>query len=274
MAATVNYTFEIYNSEGCEGRIRGCTTICTQKGTTGIIRALRHSQARFFTTVDWDVSTMAGRAILWRGLVEENRFVGDDFVQFVTIVASHVLVCATQGERGPLFVIEQRGLPFRAVVAVGAWGSVAFGDELLSVNVLVAVLALHRGGLEIHIDQLGFEVWRFVAVDACRRPVCSEQGELGLGMIESGEFLPRLGAMADLATGLSFISAELLHALLELAFMGIVVTTGAVEALPAIDDGWFGLELGRFFVALGARYGDVAAGQHKPSFLMLGESEG
>jgi hypothetical protein len=128
---------------------------------------------------------MAGCAVLWRGLVEENRFVGDDFVQFVTISTLDVLVCTTQGERGPLFVIEQGGLPFRAVVAVGAGGSVAFGDELLSVDILVAVLALHRGDLEIHIDQLGFEIWRFVAVDARRRPMCSEQGELGLGMIES-----------------------------------------------------------------------------------------
>jgi len=49
---------------------------------------------------------MAGRAILWRGLVEENRFVSDDFVQFVTIGTLDVLVCATQRERGPLFVIE------------------------------------------------------------------------------------------------------------------------------------------------------------------------
>lgn len=187
---------------------------------------------------------MAGRAILWRGLVEENRFVGDDFVQFVTIGAPDVLVCATQGERRPLFMIEQRGLPFRAVVAIGAWGCIAFGDELLSVDVLVAVLALHRRGFEIDIDQLGFEVWRFVAVDARCCPVCSKQGELGLGMIESGELLPRLGAMADLATGGSFIGAELLHALLELAFMRIVVTSGAVEARPVIDNRRFGLELG------------------------------
>ena len=187
---------------------------------------------------------MAGRAILWRGFVEENGFVGDDFVQFVTIGTLYILVCATQGERGPLFVIEQRGLPFRAVVAVGARGRVAFGDELLSVDVLVAVLALHRGGLEIHIDQLGFEVWRFVAVDARGYPMRSEQRELGLGMIERGELLPRLGAMAGLATGGSFISAELIHALLELAFMRIVVTTGAVEAFPSIDNRRFGLELG------------------------------
>src|SRR5246127_1852569 len=217
---------------------------------------------------------MAGRAVLWRGFIEENRFVGDGFVQFVTIRTPDVLVCATQGERGPLFVIEQRGLPFRAVVAVGAGSSVAFSDELFSVNVLVAVLALHRGDLEIHVDQLGFEVWRFVAVDARRRAMCAEQGELGLGMIESGEFPPRLGAMASLATGGSFVGAELRHALVELAFVRIVVTTGAVEALPVIDDRWLRLELGGFLVALGARYCDVAASQSKSGFLMLGQGEG
>ena len=159
-------------------------------------------------------------------------------------------------------------------MAVGAGSSVAFGDELFSVNVLVAVLALHRGDLEIHVDQLGFEVWRFVAVDARRRAMCAEQWELGLGMIESGEFPPRLGAMASLATGGSFVGAELRHALVELAFVRIVVTTGAVEALPVIDDRWFRLELGGFLVALGARYCDVAASQSKSGFLMLGQGEG
>jgi len=217
---------------------------------------------------------MAGRAVLWRGFVEENRFVGDGFVQFVTIGTLDVLVCATQRERSPLFVIEQRGLPFRAVMAVGAGGSVTLGDELLSVNVLVAVLALHGGGFEIHIDQLGFEVWRFVAVDARRGPMCSEQGELGLGMIEGGEFLPRLGAMAGLATGGSFVDAELRHALVELSLMGIIVATGAVEALPMIDNRRFGLELSGFLVAFGAGYGDVAASQGKAGLLVLGQTKG
>jgi len=158
-------------------------------------------------------------------------------------------------------------------VAIGAGGSFPFG-KLLPVDVLVAVLALHWSGLEIHMDQLGFEVWRFVAVDARCRPMCSEQGKLGLGMIEGGEFLPRLAAMAGLATGWSFVGAEVLHALLELAFMRIVVTTGAVEALPVIENRGFGLELGGFLVAFGARHRDVAAGQHKPSLLMLGQGEG
>ena len=216
---------------------------------------------------------MTGHAVLGCGLVEQDRLGVNGFGQFVTLCTLDVLMGATQREDGPLLVIEQGGFPFHAVVAVGAGGSLSLG-KLLSVDVLVAVLALHRGGLEIHIDQLGFEVWRFVAVDARRRPVRSEQRELGLGMIESGEFLPGLGAMAGLATGGSFVGAELLHALLKLAFMRIAVATGTVQVLPAIDSGWFGLELGGFLVALGACYGDVAASQHKPSFLMLGQGEG
>ena len=133
---------------------------------------------------------MTRHTVLGRGLVEEHRLGVNNFGQFVTICAFDVLVGAPQGEGCPLFVIEQGGLPFRAVVAVGTGGIVGFGDELLPVDVLVAILAHGGGCLEIRIDQFGFEVWGFVAIDAGRRPVGSKQGELGLGMVESGEFLP------------------------------------------------------------------------------------
>jgi hypothetical protein len=136
------------------------------------------------------IGTMARHAVLGCGLVEEHRLGVNNFGQFVTICAFDVLMGAPQGEGGPLVVIEEGGLPFCAVVAVGTGGSVPFGDELLSVDVLVAVLAQHRGDLEIHIHHLRFKVWRFVAVDTGRGPVCSKQGELSLGMVESGEFLP------------------------------------------------------------------------------------
>jgi len=170
-------------------------------------------------------------------------------------------------------VVKKGGLPLDAVVAFGAGGRFPFG-ELFSVDVLVAVLAQGRGSLEIHVKEIGFEVWRFVAVDAGRRPVCPEQGELGLGMVETGEFLPGLGGVAGLATGGGSVSPGLGHALVELAFMGIVVATDAVQALPVIDNGWFGLELGRFFMALGTRDRDVPPREHKASFLVLGQGKG
>jgi len=80
--------------------------------------------------------------------------------------------------------------------------------------------------------------------------------------------------MADLATGGSFVGAELRHALVELSLMGIIVATGAVEGLPVIDNRRFGLELSGFLVAFGAGYRDVAASQRKSSLLMLGQGEG
>jgi len=57
--------------------------------------------------------------------------------------------------------------------------------ELLSVNVFVAVLALRGSGLEVDIHQLGFKVWRLVAIDAGRGAMRAEQNELRLGMIEA-----------------------------------------------------------------------------------------
>ena len=216
---------------------------------------------------------MAGHAILWRGLVEEHRFVSDGFGQFMTLGALDVLVGAAQGEGCAFVVIEQGRLPLHAVVAVGAGGRLAF-SKLFSVDILVAILTEGGGRLEIHINELGLEVWRLVAVDACSCTVRPEQGKLGLGMVETGELLPRLGGMAGLATRWGAVGADLLHTLVELTLVDILVATGAVQRFPVINDVGLGLELGGFLVAIGAGYGDVAARQHKARLLVLDQVEG
>lgn len=132
---------------------------------------------------------MAGRAIFGRRLVEQNLLVGDFFEQLVTLAALHILVSATQGERCALVMIEQRRLPLHGVVAVGTGGRFALG-KLLSVDVLVAVFAQHGCCLEIHIDHFGFKIGRLVAIDAGCRPVGALQGELGFGVVKSGELFP------------------------------------------------------------------------------------
>lgn len=63
-------------------------------------------------------------------------------------------------------------------------GHVSF-RELLPVRVVVAVLALRWCRFEIDIDQLRFQIWRFMAVDAGGRPMSARQWELRLGMIEA-----------------------------------------------------------------------------------------
>lgn len=90
--------------------------------------------------------------------------------------------------RAPI-MIEQRRFPFRAVVAFRATRDSRRG-ELLSVDVLVALLANHRRGSEIHFDQLGLEVGRFVARDASGGTVGSYQGERCLCVIEARQPLP------------------------------------------------------------------------------------
>ena len=62
-------------------------------------------------------------------------------------------------------MIEQRRLPFRAVVAIRA-GRDAVPGKLLAVDIFMALLAFRGCGREVGGDQPGFKVGRFVAVDA------------------------------------------------------------------------------------------------------------
>jgi len=65
-------------------------------------------------------------------------------------------------------------------------------SELLAVNVLVAILALSRSGLEINVGQLGFQVRWLVTIRASGSSMRAEEGEIGLGVVEARQVLPRL----------------------------------------------------------------------------------
>ena len=79
--------------------------------------------------------------------------------------------------------------------------------------------------------------------------------------------------MAGLAAGSAAVGPDLLHPFLELALVDVLVATGTVQALPVINHIRFGLELGRFLVAIRARHCNMAAGQHKTSLLVLGQGK-
>ena len=134
---------------------------------------------------------MAGGAILRRRLVEENGLRCHLFRRLVALGAVNILMSPAQWECSAFLVVEERGLPLHAVVALGTARNIAYG-ELFPVNVFMAVLALCRCGLEVHVDQLGLKIWRFVAVHARRRAVRSQQRELRLGVVEARKFFPRL----------------------------------------------------------------------------------
>ena len=131
---------------------------------------------------------MAGRALLGCRFVEKDGFGLHHLRQLVTLAAAYVLVCAAQRKRS-LLVVEKRRFPLHAVVAFRAARDLPLG-ELLSVDVLVAILALGRRHLEIHVHQLGFKVRRLVAIDASRRTMGAKQWKLGLGVVEARQFLP------------------------------------------------------------------------------------
>jgi hypothetical protein len=81
-------------------------------------------------------------------------------------------------------MVKERRLPLRAVVAFRAAGDIVLG-ELFAVNICMAVLTLRGRRLEIHIHQFGFQVRRFVTVDASCRSMRSKEWELRLRMIKS-----------------------------------------------------------------------------------------
>ncbi len=111
---------------------------------------------------------MTGRAIPRGWLVEQNRLGADNSRQLVALRAAHILMRTSQRKLRSLVMIEERRLPFHAVVTLRATGHIRF-RELLSVDVLMAVLALCRRSFEIHIKKIGFQVGRLVAVHARRR---------------------------------------------------------------------------------------------------------
>lgn len=126
---------------------------------------------------------MAGGAVFRRGLIEKNRLRADHLRQLVTVCAAHILMRPAQRERRPLLMIEQRRLPFHAVVALDTAGNVGL-RKLLSVDIFVAILALGRSSLEIDVDEASLKIGRLVAVAAGGRAMRSQQRKLRFRVIE------------------------------------------------------------------------------------------
>ena len=127
---------------------------------------------------------MTGGAVLRSRLVEEYGFALDHAGQCVAALAAHVAMHPLQRELSALVMIKQRRLPLRAVVAIGASGHPVF-RELLAVDIFMALLALGGRGLEIHVDQPGFQVRWLMAVHAGCGAMGADQREGGIGMVKA-----------------------------------------------------------------------------------------
>jgi len=97
-----------------------------------------------------------------RGLVEQHGLAVDLTDRLVTEGAGHFLVRPLERERGTRFVVKQRGLPFRRVVARGAIRQLAGRRELPAVNFLMAVFAAAWCGSEIYRLQRRLRLLRLV----------------------------------------------------------------------------------------------------------------
>src|SRR6266852_3568491 len=154
----------------------------------------------------------------------------------MAIITADVLVCAREREGGPCVVVESRGLPPCAIVAIGAGRDVSLG-ELAAMGVGMARLALERSLGEIGVDELGSHVRRLVAINAGHSAMGADQRELGFGVIETGKVFPVPGGVAGLAASGLSVRAEGFHALGELAAVRILVTGGTGKILEVIDGG-------------------------------------
>lgn len=126
-------------------------------------------------------------------------------------------------------------------MAINAACDLSFG-KLLAMNVFMAVFALRGSCTEISMNQLGFQVGRFVTVPAGGATVRANQRERSRGMVEAGQISPRLSGMACLTTHNCLICSNLQHTRTKLPVVRIGMATRAAQVLPVIYHSGFWLE--------------------------------
>lgn len=162
-----------------------------------------------------------------RGLVEQHRLTVDLPDRFVAERAGHFLVRPLKGERRTRFVVKQRGLPFRRVVARSAIRQLARRGELPAVNFLMAVFAAAWCGSEIYRLQRRLRLLRLVTACARHGAMGAQQLERSRRVIEAGQFSPGFHHMAGLAAQRATVCAGLPHPFQELPAMRVIMAGGA-----------------------------------------------
>ena len=170
--------------------------------------------------------------------VEEDLLSVDGTEKLVATGAGNVAVLTFECEGCPFVVIEQRRLPLSCVMAIGAQRNFIRKElaELASMHVLVAVFTLFGCLFEIHVDELGFQIRRLMAINTGYGSMRTSKRERRGIVIEAVQFAPGLGGVASLAAHRLPVLAKLGHALLELSVMNVLVTGGAGEIVEVIRD--------------------------------------
>lgn len=211
---------------------------------------------------------VAGLALLRSGLVEKNLFAVHLALRLMTIAAADIAVRPLQRKLCPAVMVEQGWAPLGGVVAIGTRSCALGIHELFAMRVLMALFANGRRTMEIDVEKLGFEVRRLVAAGAIDCAVSTDELEFRRGMIEARQVPPGLRTMAGFTTE-HFAIDDLAHAVAELFLVGILVTAGAIERVPMIQNSLPRLLIGSGLMALGARDREMPPGERKPGFFVL-----
>ena len=210
------------------------------------------------------------------GRVEQDLLAVDWPEKLMAAGAGHIAVLAFQGELGPLVMIKQGRLPLGRVVAVPAGSDLVRIElrKLPAVDIFMALLALLRRLFEVHIDELGFQIRRLVAIDAGDGSMRARQGERCRAVIKAVQLFPGFRRVTGLAAHGLPVFAELGHPLLELPVMHVLMAARARQVFEVVGNLRFRLIFVGKLVAVAARYSQVAAGQRELGFVVLRESKG
>lgn len=129
--------------------------------------------------------TVAIRALERRALVDHDLFAFDNPGLLVALVARHVGVATGKWQAG-FVMVEDRWLPSRHVVAVGAMRGVVLGGELPIVRVLMAGFTFLRSAFETSFGRC----CRLVAIRARHGAVRTQEREFRLRVIVSVDVAP------------------------------------------------------------------------------------
>ena len=208
---------------------------------------------------------MASRTGRGAGLVKQHQVAVHRFLERVAGRTGHILVAALERKRR-LLVIEERWLPLVAVVATCA--VVPTRAKLVRVRILVALAAGNRGRCELNVEHGKFHVRRLVAVGTSRGSMRAFERELRPSVVELRQILPFLGRVAGFAAQWLALGIQPRHALGELPFVNILVTTGAAEPLEVITRH---LRVNQRLVAVVAGDGGMPSHQRPVGLLVLGQ---
>ena len=209
-----------------------------------------------------------------RGLVEQHGLTVDFADRLVAEGAGHFLVRPLEGERGARFVVKQRGLPFRRVVAGSAIRHLPLRRELPAVNFLMAVFAVAGRGPEIYRLQRRLRLLRLVTARARHGAMSAQQLKRSRGVIEAGQFSPGFHHVAGLAARQASVGVWLPHPFQELPAMRVNMARSARAVFKPIG---YGVSRPAGIVglmAIHAGHRDVPAGEREAGGLVPRQGKG